>query len=509
MSYYSSHRFRSGLFSFLAGRLGSGILGLVNFLLLVRALSTSQYGSYVTAIALMELALGASLAGIDWVAIRALPEYRIKASARSFRLFVVQLLAWRSALLVPCAVGGLLLSEQIAATSGLKESASIVSAAALLLLVEGLARFTRDTLLDSLILQKASQTSLISKNVMMCAGLCLCVLGVIALDARKILLLEACAAMLGLAIALVALTRHLADKSTVPRYDVEWQPTSFVARWRAAQGNYGASLIAQLSSANTVQILVARMLDPVSAATFGFARQLTDQIRKYLPSEMFLGLIRPMIISRFSANRCMQTLCAQLTALLKLAMTPIVLAVIVFSAGGEPLLSLIGGERYAGALPFVLGFLAVMYCYQLRRNLELMLVTIEHSTALLLGSVAALAALPLGVLLLAMMESALGGVLGALLAEITFVSAIVWQLRRSRSGYEFPLRTAAFFFVFGLVIGGLAFVLAAAVGSVALRVFVAVLCVLLFVFAFWKSNLLTPLELSMLRTLNVREGSRP
>lgn len=134
-----------------------------------------------------------------------------------------------------------------------------------------------------------------------------------------------------------------------------------------------------MSGPTVLVLFIERFLGITATAAFGFARTLTDQVRKYLPSELLIGMIRPMIISEFERSQSMPLLALHHGMLLKFGMIPVALAISAVIGFGHALVELAGGAKYPESEQLLLGLLFWVLSFLLRRNLELFLNTSHNS----------------------------------------------------------------------------------------------------------------------------------
>src|SRR5690606_6332867 len=95
---YSAVELKFSAVHFLAGKAVSALLTLIILLLLIRILSTEEYGMYVLLVAGMELVMAVLSFGLPWLAARYLPEFRLHGGG------LVVPFVWRIIALLACAL---------------------------------------------------------------------------------------------------------------------------------------------------------------------------------------------------------------------------------------------------------------------------------------------------------------------------------------------------------------------------------------------------------------------
>jgi len=395
--YYSGQRVKRSLLAFLFGKLGSGILGFLAFALVARLLEREEFGALVASMAFVEILIGLSTFGMDWVAAIWLPSYRIHAPQNVFWRFVGRMVALRAVCLVLASLLALVFAEWIARFVGLGDWLWVFRFYLLVACLDGMLRYLKDTVMDSLLMQGANQLSILLKNLCTVVFLSLGAAGYYHVDLLLVVRVEVATFCLALAVVTIALLFARArDRRAVPTASGDWREPTAAQLFAVARHNYATSL-AQIVSAPNIFILgIERFLGLGATAAFGFARMLSDQVRKYLPSELFFGMIRTMIIATYARTGDMRELALHHSVLLKLGLFPVALLTGVLIAYGGPMVRWVGGDKYAGVEWLVLGFVGLLCLVVLKRNLELFLNASRHTGLMLRSSLAALAGIPIG-----------------------------------------------------------------------------------------------------------------
>ena len=164
ISPYSRVAFRYNTILFLIGKMFSALLTFVTLLWVVRLLTASEYGAYVVFVAGMEITLAMTALGLPWVSARYLPEFRLYASGKMLMHFVWQVTAWIGLFLI---VGALSLWVAVPRLlpSELAQYTDVIELYLLLLLIEGLGRYIRESILGPLMQQGRAQISQALRNL--------------------------------------------------------------------------------------------------------------------------------------------------------------------------------------------------------------------------------------------------------------------------------------------------------------------------------------------------------
>ena len=79
---------------------------------------------------------------------------------------------------------------------------------------------------------------------------------------------------------------------------------------------------------------------------FGFAQSIFDLMQRYLPAQLFNGLVRPVMAARFSVNRRFEEVATICNLNLNVNLVLIGLAATVVAAGGAEMLLWVSRDKY-------------------------------------------------------------------------------------------------------------------------------------------------------------------
>ncbi len=282
---------------FIIGKSISALLTLIILFWLIRLLSVEEYGAYVILVAGMELTLTLTSFGLPWVAARYLPESRLHASGNNLVRLVWQIISRISLFLLTGTLLLALIMPWLLIPLGLTQHIDLARAYLLVLIVEGIGRNIRDSILGPLLQQGTAQLSLVARNIAL-----LMLLGIVAaqetVHLSHLVIAEAVASMLGTILACAGLIRYLNAHRDLPGKD-GWQQPNWPDMWRMARHMYSSYLISLIYSANVLIFLIQRYLGVEATALFGFLYRLYLQIINYLPATLLFGLVRPKLIASY------------------------------------------------------------------------------------------------------------------------------------------------------------------------------------------------------------------
>jgi len=221
--------------------------------------------------------------------------------------------------------------------------------------------------------------------------------------------------------------------------DTAWHAPPKAGMLHLARSAYVSYLLSLGYGVQVLTLLLTRFCGVEVAATFGFARNMADQVRKYLPTDLLLGIVRPAMIARFTASRDFAAFSGNVTSFFKIgciALVPLLLVAVVFG-------NLLGGVLGSGKFPGSWIFLALLFVglvpFSHRKVAELLANSVAcadvcvRANAILIAVPAIIAAL---LYLGAPPWTAVVAMIGA---ECVFNTLVVLGLRARGFHYSFPL----------------------------------------------------------------------
>jgi len=339
---YSATNTRKNIVAFLVGKvptalLTAGILGLS-----ARTLSATEFGRYVLVMAMLEITMGMSSFGLDWILLRYAPVFRSHGDRRLLTRLLSAVALARVAVLA--SIGGLLFAfTQTLLAYGWSLPVDLFWPFFTLLLVEGGMRIFRDNALEALALQARLQIVLIAKNLIIVAGLLYLARSGLG-DARHLIYTEVLAALLSLCLAFASVA--LAIRALVP-VAAAWTAPTWRKMVHTALMNYASNLVEYLYSPSFLILLVAKVQQPAAIAGLGFVLRLTDIIRNHLPSMLLFSVVRARMIGVYAGNGDYAELKRWAQFLYKASVIMLMPVAGVALVYGDTVLSLVSSGRYA------------------------------------------------------------------------------------------------------------------------------------------------------------------
>lgn len=451
---YSGAAIRRSALHFLGGKAASGAITLLLLLWIVRLLSVSDYGVYVTLIAGIELGIPVAALGLYWKAARYVPEFRIHAGAGRLRALAWRLLRIQATALMICALCWLIFLDPLLAALQLQSHRAAALCVLLLLLTEGLGRFVRECLLGPLLQQAVAQASLVSRGLLQLTLVALLVTAG-QLSLLAIMLAELIASALALAVALIGLVRVLRGFGAL-QGNADWTEPDARQMWRMALQMYAAHLMTLLYSPQAFTLLLQRGLGSEAVAVFGFLRTLHDQLARYLPASLLFSVIRPKLVASYVGGGGIRELAANANLVGKLSLFVLMPFVILAAVEGQAIIGALSGGKFAQTGWLLLGFMVALLPFSQRQLLETVAVASGNSAWCMPAAASGVLMLPLMLGLLSLGLGLWAPVTALFIGHVLFNGIVLFGISRA-SGYQADAAGA-----FKMLLAGLTSYLAAA-----------------------------------------------
>lgn len=436
-----NRRGASALRHFVSGKVISMLLTLGYFILLTRHLAVGDYADYVTAIAIAEILIGITTFGLDWLAAIRIPETAPDDKTELARL-VRRLLSARLSTLGAF----FLLAAALVFPASFYFDWMIVAALGLCLaLVEGLNRYVATAVFDTALQQRASKRMWIGKALLQLLAVTVILVAAPALlTAETVIVIEACGSLAGLLIAAPALRQMLrpvplAVQPALLREGI----STFASHWPTVSASYAGSLLSWAGSISTFVVMARILGGETVGAVVGFCASLTNQVRRYLPTEMFLGVVRAFIYARFARHRSTPLLEQDLHLFFGIGMAAVILATSLLSLIGEPVIELLSNGKFTGALPLVLLSVGGLTGMVGRRIVETGANALAATDIWAAATTRALLVLPLACLIFHVTGQSSALILGWVAVDLLTTAVLHLQLARHRAIRAIPVALVA------------------------------------------------------------------
>jgi len=383
--HYGLSSISDSLSHFLVGK-GFKIITSVSVLvLLARYMVETEYAVYISFQAVIIIIGLLATVGFQAVLNRYLPELRANGNNISmYRLMLIGL-----SLSVAALLGVIILAIPLAGTiSGLLNFQDWVWLLPWYLLV-GIVRLSTLSIsqcMESLLWQKDAQYSLATGSLIRF----LLVIGYITLaeiDLVAVVIIEAIAE--SMTFALITYRYYRKWKSDAHRSEGSqtwWgENKKRVIRYGFVNYLVGQSTLLYGSAPN--RILLAAYLPPVSLAGFGFADGFANLSRRFMPSRLLIGFIRPIFMARYSTTSNFQQLNRMSNYVFRVNLILLVLPISLLFVVGEPLFDWLTAGKYGDAAFYLAGFFILIVFESMYSLLGLVVQAIEKNEILVAGNI--------------------------------------------------------------------------------------------------------------------------
>lgn len=426
---YSVERVRRSLWHFAAGKTVGVAFGFGLLLVLVRALSTQDFGFYIASQAALEVVSQVSAFGLIAVAQRYLPELLARGEGRVLVRLVLVIVLART--LTICIVAALIyiLVPAVAARFAFDAYVTASRLFLLVILFEGISRYF-EVIFDSLLMQGAAQVSLVVRSALRLSAISVLFF---AADSSSVqleywILADAAAGLVGTAYGILVLSRHMARvRLTSPGSNT---PPEYRRYFRYALPTYIAATLYTASGPNVVKLIAARVLSVSELAAFGFAAALSAMFQRYLPMFLLIRMLRPLFVAARQREDFALRLPFMASLVFKLNVFALAPLVVVSGVAGTTLADVLTGGRYPETGMYLLAFTGLLFAQALRAVFSLTAQAMEHARAPLLGTLLGLTGLVVGLVL----SARLGGIalcIGLVLSELLFAGPVCAALARA------------------------------------------------------------------------------
>lgn len=440
---YGRERIRGGLLHFLLGKGLSSIAGLGILILLVRHLSVPEFAAYSVLQSFIELFTALTGFGLTHATLRYVPELYANEENRVFRTFVVALFSIRLALLSVAILFAYWGGEAIAGLFGLDDWTNVYHAYLAVVWLRVNSHFLFQ-ILESTLHQGLGQAAFVG-TVVVKFGLITWLAWGDNLDIQSVIWVEVVSESIGLFILAFGVTRVLHTAHT----DKNMQ--NFIAWWSANERRvlrYGFAgylqHLAILPYGSAPNRLVAgRFLDVTGTATFGFAQSFADLFRRYLPAQLLGGVIRPVLIARYSTGGSFGEISDVLGFFFRVNTLLLGWVAAILLAVGPEFTAALSGGKYGVNAAWLLLTLVFMLVLESRRFLiELVAQAVERNGLLVAGNLILSSSMPLAILLVDMV----GAQAIPIAAVIGLIISSAWITHRlGKDGFVFPFGYRPFF----------------------------------------------------------------
>lgn len=437
---YSNSRIKSSIKAFALGKAVSAPLTFLLILVLAAVMPRTEYAAYVAATAALEIGVIAGMLGMDWFIQTALTRINVGGSRGQLKRAMLLMVLFSSLpYLILGALGWWFSDALSAALSGVVPP-QVLKLYAVVLMIEGPTRMMRDQMLSALLKQRAVQVSQILRTAILLGGVGLMTLSGQPITATQVAIFELVAAIVAMTVAVCALVEILLGLQTQPGAREELGAWFNPSSYRLAASAYGSFMLMLMTGTEVTTALIARYLGADATAAFGFVARLMETSKKYLPMDMFYGVVRPATIGRYeSAGRDFKLLMADVNRMLDANLVVLGLGLAIAIGAGDSLVRVMSNHNVEPPLWLFATLLLLLIGHSVRRGIELLCYTVGSSTTYLRGALSCLLIPPLLVTLLPLLGVPHVAALCVCVVDVIFVGIVVAGLRKSGMPVRFDL----------------------------------------------------------------------
>ncbi|GAB7562295.1 hypothetical protein LG202_03340 [Methylobacillus methanolivorans] len=364
---------------FVVGKGGTAFAGVFAALLIVRELSIEEFAQYSILIALVELLTAVSGLGLAHALLRYVPELYQKNYQSSLKKFVYSVLSIRTFVLGIALSFAYLFTDNIIGNIGLSSALAAFQVFLLTVLFRSTVLFLSQ-ILESTLHQGAAQLAFFIAAATRVAGLIyLSYQGDV--DLYSVVWLEVVSDILSFIVVIVAVNYVVAknpNETEVAAEDSSWIRTHLKKIMNFAVVGYIQHLAILPYGGHTNRLVGGHMLSSTSMAHYGFAQTIYEYIKRYLPAQLLVGLVRPVVVARYCEHKDFSVpakLCELVLQINYLFIAGLFVLLIV--AGKEGLSLLSAGKYGSDAFSIVVALFFVLVLETQRQQLELLVQTVE------------------------------------------------------------------------------------------------------------------------------------
>ena len=437
---YGGARIRRGLSHFIIGKGVSAVAGLLCMLLVIRGLSIESFAAYSVLTALVELFTALTGLGLVHALLRYVPELYAKQYQVSLRKFTYGAFGIRTAVLLLAALLAFMFADKLAPEIGLSHAIDAYEVFLLIVVLRSSTHFLSQVL-ESTLHQSIVQIGFTAATLIRLAGM-LYLVQQGAVQLVDVIWVEAISDLVSMLIMLGGIvwlvTRQgLAHQNSAD--DGTWLSNNMRQIKHLAITGYAQHIIGLPFGSNTNRLVGGSLFSLHTMASFGFAQSIYEYVKRYLPAQLLVGLIRPVVVARFSEKRDFSAAAAICDRVGFINITIISAILSVLLVGGLPILKWISADKYGTEALWVLITLMLVLALETHRlTLEMLVQTVERYAILIPSNFfLALSVLP-GILFF----KVLGAVSFPLMNALALLLCNAWVKHKlATEGYAFANNT--------------------------------------------------------------------
>jgi len=435
---YGKERVLRGLLHFVSGKVLSAICGFLAMILVVRLLTVQDFADYSVLVALIELATAISGLGISHALLRYVPELYTKQYVVAFRHIIISAVSLRLSSLLLVVVFAWTIAPSGAPLIGMADAVDTARLFLLIVFIRATSHFLSQ-ILESTLHQGITQIGFSLAAVARLAGMMYLANGDGA-TLIDVIWVEIVSDLLCLLVMLFGVVRVAWGRIShhPPDDDRFWVKRNGRKIVRFAISGYLQHLAILPFGANTNRVVGSTLFSDVTMANFGFAHSLYEYVKRYLPAQLLVGLVRPVVLARFSDQRDFSRAAGTCEgiALINTALIGGMMSLLI--VGGTEALGWLSSGKYGSETAILLGALLLVVFLETRRLMLEMLIQAVERYELLIPSNLFLSASIIPAVIVFPLAGAVGF---PLINGVALALSNLWVQRTLAGfGYRYPTR---------------------------------------------------------------------
>lgn len=375
---YGAQRIKRGLTHFLTGKGISSIAGFLAVILLVRLLPIESFAAYSVLTAFVELITAVSGFGMAHLMVRYVPELYAKHYQVALRSLIVRSTVIRTFILFAVVGLGLAVAGPMAPAIGLGSQIDAFKVFLIVVILRCSTHFLSQ-ILESTLHQGITQFAFSATALVRLVGMAILTYQGNA-DLETVIWVEAIADLISLLIVSYGIIKVIILSKAVkaaPSDDRNWISKNTRSLFAFAAQGYLQHLAILPYGGHTNRLVGGHMLATGALANYGFSQTLYEYVKRYLPAQLLVGLIRPVVVSRYVARNDFSVAARLCGYVLQINILIMGLGFALLLVSGSDLLSFISNGKYGtDAKWLLLALMVVLLLETQRQQLELLVQTI-------------------------------------------------------------------------------------------------------------------------------------
>ena len=384
---YGGERIRKGMLHFLMGKGLSSIVSLIILVLLVRHLKITEFAAYSVLQAFVYVFTALTGFGLLHITLRYIPELYTQHQGHALRVFMLWTFGLRVVLLTSVALVAYSLGSQVASIFGLLDWIAVFQIYLVVVWLKVNNHFLFQ-IHESTLHQGPGQAVFLATTLLKLT-LIVWLMEVGELNLLNIVWVELIAelvAMFAFCVSVIRIIQGSEVESNGIDFKVWWTENSRRVTKYGIAGYFQQLLIIPYGSAPN-RLVAGHFLGATSVAEFGFSQSFVDLINRYLPAQLLGGLIRPVIVAKYSIKRDFSEVTRPLNFIFRLNTILLGLILALILSVGQQVVNFISNGNYGAEVALLLAsMVCVLMLDSHRFMLDIAIHAIEKYDVLIVGN---------------------------------------------------------------------------------------------------------------------------